>query len=256
MKNINSILILSALGAKEWIRLKFFHLVVFVALLFIGFSHLLSTLTFAVQERLLFDFGLAGLEIGLIFISALIGTHSIQREIDRKTLLVLLVRPIPRWHIVIGAWGALVILNIIFTLGFSLSFMTSAGFWTLFHGFGISVFSSVLKSFVIASFALGVGLLVRPILAFGAAISYWILCYSMPDVQFFVAKLENRTLSSLVDFLDKVVPQFYRINWKSYYFVTHPVDLSQISWMATHCVAWTLIWLFFASLFFQRKEIV
>lgn len=256
MKNINSFIILSLLGAKEWIRLKFFHLVVFVAVLFIGFSHLLSTLTFAVQERLLFDFGLSGLEIGLIFISALIGSHSIQREIDRKTLFVLLVRPIPRWHIVLGAWGALLILNIIFTVGFSLSFMTSAGFWTLFKGFSISVVSSVLKSFVISSFALAVGLLVRPILAFGAAISYWILCYSMPDVQFFVGKLKNPSLTLAVDFLDKVVPQFYRINWKSYYYVNNPADLSQMSWMVTHCVAWTLIWLFLASLFFQRKEIV
>ena len=252
---MSSIYILSILGAKEWIRLKFFHLVIFVAVLFIFFSHLLSSLTFAVQERLLFDFGLAGLEIGLIFISSLIGSHAIHREIERKTLFVLLARPIPRWHIVMGAWGALIILNLIFTVGFSLSFITSAGFWNLFGGFMIAALSSVLKALVISSFALAMGLLVRPILALGTAVSYWILCYSLPDVQFFVSKLNNPTLTTLVNVLDNIIPQFYRFNWKAYYYVVTPATGSEILWMICHCAAWTFFWLFLASVFFQRKEI-
>ena len=256
MKEMNSIYILSILGAKEWMRLKFFHLVIFAAILFILFSHLLSSLTFAVQERLLFDFGLAGLELGLVFISCLIGSHSIHREIERKTLFVLLARPIPRWHIVMGAWGSLIFLNLIFYFGFSLSFLTSSGFWTLFSGFAISSLTSVLKSFVIASFALCMGLLVRPILALGTAISYWILCYSIPDIKYFAEKLNNPNLTAAVDILDKITPQFYRMNWKSYYFVTNPVGSSQVGWAVAHCLAWTCAWLFLASLFFQRKEVV
>lgn len=252
---MKSIFILSILGAKEWIRLKFFHLVIFIALLFIVFSHLLSSLTFSVQERLLFDFGLAGLEIGLVFISSLIGSHAIHREIERKTLFVLLARPIPRWHLVMGAWGALIILNLIFTLGFSLSFMTSAGFWTLFEGFLIAASSSVLKALVISSFALAMGLLVRPLLALGTAVSYWALCYSLPEVQFFVAKLKNPTLTGVINLLDKLIPQFYRFNWKSYYYVVNSPTSSEISWMIVHCLAWTCVWLFLGSLFFQRKEI-
>ncbi len=256
MKNLNAVYILSLLGAKEWIRLKFFHLVIFVAILFIFFSHLLSSLTFAVQERLLFDFGLAGLEIGLVFISSLIGSHAIQREIERKTLLVLLARPIPRWNIVMGAWGTLIILNLIFFLGFSLSFMTSAGFWNLLPGFFIASLSSILKSLVISSFALSMGLLVRPMLAFGLSISYWILCYSLPDIQYFTDKLNNSNLSALVRILDNIIPQFYRFNWKTYYAVLNPADVNQIFWVVSHCLAWTTLWLFFAALFFQRKEVV
>lgn len=255
MKTMKPVFILSILGAKEWIRLKFFHLVIFIALLFIVFSHLLSSLTFSVQERMLFDFGLAGLEIGLIFISSLIGSHAIHREIERKTLFVLLARPIPRWHIVLGAWGSLIILNMIFAIGFSFSFMFSSGFWTLFEGFLIAASSSILKALVISSFALAMGLLVRPLLALGTAICYWVLCYSLPDVQFFVKKLENASLMTALDVLDKIIPQFYRFNWKSYYYVTHSANSSEILWMFCHCLAWTFVWLFFGSVFFQRKEI-
>ena len=256
MSHFKSIYILSVLGAREWIRLKFFHLVVFVSLLFIGFSYLLSSLTFSVQERLLFDFGLSGLELGLVFISSLIGSHAIQREIDRKTLLVLLVRPLPRWHIVIGAWGALVFLNLLFLSGFSFTLIATSGAWKLLDGFLLCTIASFLKSLVIASFALAMGLLVRPILAMGASISYWIVCYSLPDVKYFVKKMNDVFLTQIVDFVDYCVPQFYRFNWKSYYNVLNQPTGVEISWMTLHCFAWIFFWLFCAALFFRRKEIV
>ena len=107
MKKISTIYSLAKLIASEWMRLKFFHIVLFFGIGFIGFSHLLSSLTFSVQERLLYDFGLGSLELGLIMVASMIGSHTIQREIDRKTMFVILARPIPRSFVIVGAWGAI-----------------------------------------------------------------------------------------------------------------------------------------------------
>lgn len=256
MKQVYSIFILAKLSAREWIRLKFFHIIVFFGLLFIGFSHMLSSLTFSVQERLFYDFGLAGLEIGLIMISSLIGTHSIQREIDRKTLFVLLTRPIPRSNIVLGSWLSILILCILFSCGFLFSLVISAD--RQGHNFGLilATVSSILKAMVISSVAIALGLLVRPILALGATISYWILCYSLPDIQFFIAKLKDDFLISVFQVFEKIIPQFYRYNWKSFYYMTNTPSQSEILWAVSHSLGWSFIWLFFASLFFSRKEIV
>lgn len=256
MSSFKSIHILAVLGAREWIRLKFFYLVIFVSLLFIGFSHLLSSLTFAVQERLLFDFGLGGLELGLLLISSLIGSHAIQREVDRKTLLVILARPLPRWHIIMGAWGTLLILNLIFTFGFSLALILSSESIQLFGGFAISAFSCLLKALVISSFSLAMGLIVRPILALGAGFCYWVLCYSVPDLQYFVRRLQDSQMQKMTEVLDIIVPRFYLFNWKSYYFIVNPPNFSDLTWATAHCLAWTLFWLLVASHFFKRKEIV
>lgn len=256
MNSIQSILTLSFLGTREWVRLKFFNIVIFLSLAFIGFSYMLSTLTFSVQERLLFDFGLAGLEIGLLFISAMIGSYAVHREMDRKTLFVLLVRPIPRWNLIIGFFGSIFILSLIFTAGFSFSLLLASNNWSLLNAFLISIFSSFLKSLVISSFALAMGLLVRPILSLVLTFCYWILCYSIPDIQFFVKKMNNDFLNQVVDVLDTIIPQFYRINWKSYYFVTHPPLNSELGWAFFYCLGWTCFWLFIASVVFKRKEIV
>ncbi|MFZ3228722.1 MAG: ABC transporter permease subunit [Pseudobdellovibrio sp.] len=256
MNSIQSILTLSLLGTREWIRLKFFNIVIFMSLIFIGFSYLLSTLTFSVQERLLFDFGLAGLEIGLLFISAMIGSYAIHREMDRKTLFVLLIRPIPRWNLIIGFFGAIVILSLIFSIGFSFSLLVASNNWALVHAFIISVFSSFMKSLVISSFALAMGLLVRPILSLVMTFCYWVLCYSMPDIQYFVKKINSESLNKILEIADFITPQFYRMNWKSYYYITNPPLLSELGWVVFYCLGWTFFWLFVAAFVFRRKEIV
>jgi ABC-type transport system involved in multi-copper enzyme maturation permease subunit len=209
-----------------------------------------------VQERLLFDFGLAGLEIGLLFISAMIGSYAIQREIERKTLFVLLVRPIPRWNLVIGFFGSICILSLIFTIGFGFSLLLASNNWKLTDAFMISIFSSFLKSLVISSFALAMGLMVRPILSLVMTFCYWVLCYSVPDIQFFVKKMNSETLTSIANAMDIVIPQFYRLNWKSYYFITNPPLLGELGWAICYCLGWTFFWLFVASFVFRRKEIV
>lgn len=256
MKHFYTIWILAKLNAREWIRLKFFHLIIFFGLLFIGFSHMLSSLTFSVQERLLYDFGLAGLELGVIMISSLIGTHSIHREIDRKTLFVILARPIPRSHIILGAWLSILILCFLFGSGFLFSLIISSGKMSYNVGLLLAAASSLLKAMVVASFAIALGVLVRPILALGATISYWILSYSLPDIQFFISKLKDDFLMDMFVMLEKVMPQFYRYNWKSFYYITNMPTQNEFLWAVFHSLAWTFFWLFLASLFFRKKEIV
>ncbi len=256
MKHFYSIFIIAKLTASEWIRLKFFHIIIFFGLVFIGFSQMLSSLSFAVVERLLFDFGLSGLELGVIMISSLIGTHSIQREIDRKTLFVLLARPIPRTHIVLGSWLSIMILCLLFSVGFLGSLIFSSGRTTHNLGLVIAMISSMSKAMVISSFAIACGLLVRPILALGATVCYWVLCYSLPDIKFFVSKLKDQFLINLVDTFEFFIPQFHRYNWKSFYFVTNMPTGSEITWSIFHSLGWTFLWLFLAALFFRRKEIV
>lgn len=257
MKQLYTIPILAILNIREWVRLKFFHIIVFFGILFIAFSHLLSALTFSVQERLLYDFGLAGLEIGIVMIASLIGTHSIQREIDRKTLFVILARPIPRSHVVVGAWLSTVGLCILFGVGFLLSFILSVDIGVGYYkGLLISAIASGLKAAVISSFAIAFGLIVRPILALGATVSYWLLCYSLPDIKFFILKLEEDYLVRLMQVVDALIPKFHLFNWKSYYYIVNTPSMQDIMWAIAHSSAWSLVWLLVGIWFFRRKEIV
>ncbi len=221
-----------------------------------AFSHLLSSLTFSVQERLLYDFGLGGLELGLVMIASLIGTHTIQREIDRKTMFLLLARPIPRSHIVLGAWGSIFILSSMFTIGFLVSLFVTAQGEVPHEGIFISAFCSLQKSLVITSVAIAFGLMVRPIMAFVAAICYWVLCYSIVDVEFFIQKSKIDYLINLLSAAKRLLPEFYNFNWKSYHYTQNLPSNEEVMWVTFHNLTWVAIWLLVGTLIFRRKEIV
>jgi ABC-type transport system involved in multi-copper enzyme maturation permease subunit len=256
VKNIKTIYSLAKLTASEWIRLKFFHVILSLGILFMAFSHLLSSLTFSVQERLLYDFGLGALELGLIMIASLIGSHTIQREIDRKTMFLLLARPIPRSHVVIGSWGAIVILSLLFTAGFTVSLVLTAPGEVPYAGILVSALCSFQKSWVITSVAVAFGLMVRPIMAFVASICYWVLCYSVTDIEFFLKKMKLDFVIDLLNIFKKLLPEFYSYNWKSYFYTQNVPKVEEIIWVTCHNLAWTFIWLLIGALVFRRKEIV
>ena len=109
---------------------------------------------------------------------------------------------------------------------------------------------------VISSVALAFGLLVRPILALAATICYWVLCYSILDIEFFVNRIESPELTSFFGVLKKFFPEFYTYNWKSYYFVQNVPTSGEILWSSLHSISWMCIWLMIACLVFRRKEIV
>jgi ABC-type transport system involved in multi-copper enzyme maturation permease subunit len=256
MKNLSTIYSLAKLTASEWMRLKFFHVILALGVLFMAFSHLLSSLTFSVQERLLYDFGLGALELGLIMIASLIGSHTIQREIDRKTLFLLLARPIPRSHVVLGSWGAIFILSFLFTLGFVASLVITAPGTVPYAGIFISALCSFQKCWVITGVAIAFGLMVRPIMALVASVCYWVLCYSIVDIEFFVKKLKLDFAVDLLNIVKKLLPEFYSFNWKSYFYTQNVPKIDEVLWVTCHNLAWTFVWLLIGALVFRRKEIV
>ena len=243
------------INTQEWIRLKFFQIIIFIAFVFVCFSYLLGSLSFTEQQRLVIDFGLAGIELALIFIAAFFSTHSLHRDIDRKTILVLLARPIQRWKIIIGYFGSLAVLNLITTVALGLtlgSFLKESRHIVMFI---VALFFIYIKSLIIGAFGLFASVVARPMFAFVLSLTYWLVSYSVEDIKFFLKKsqADNSVLNTL---LDNFFPQFYKYNWKTFGFVKTLPNIGDLSWASVHSLFWLLLFLMFSMIIFRRKEIV
>ena len=241
---------------QEWLRLKFFHVVLFLSFFYFLISYLLGSLSFVEHQRLIFDFGLAGLEISTIFVAAFISTHALYRDIERKTILVLLARPIPRWHLLVGYLGSLILLNLILVtvLGVVLfTFLQKAQYGVALF---ISILTILLKSIVISSFGILCSVLARAMFSFVMTVAYWMMAYSIPDLQYFAKKMDNEALVWIGNSLDYLIPNFYAFNWKNYHFLRAEISTNDILWSWSHCFGWIFCLLFLAALFFRKKEIV
>ena len=249
---------LSWINTQEWIRLKFFQIIFFLAFLFVLFSYLLGSLSFAEQQRLLIDLGLATIEISLIFISAFFSTHSLHRDIERKTILLLLSRPLPRWKIIGAYFLSLATLNFVslVVLGFTLYLIIDS--LNQSFSFILSLIVIFLKASVIASFGFLFSVLSRPMISFVLTITYWLASYSIQDVLYFVKKMNDQSSFFLI--FEKsaryIFPQFYLYNWKNYSFVKSIPMVSDIQLASFQLVSWIMLFLILTSLAFQRKEIV
>lgn len=245
-------------NTQEWFRLKFFQIVLFLSLLFVCFSELLGSLSFTEQQRLVVDFGLAGIEIALIFIACFFSTHSLSKEIERKTILVLLARPIARWKILVGYFGSLAILNFIaaLVLSITLFFFVDSQSPMFVLNYIIAVVFIYLKSMVIGSMGLLLSVVARPMFAFVLSITAWLMSYSIIEIQFFLEKAAIENHQAIFKTISFFFPQFYKFNWKTYGFLKSVINPFDVSWALLHSLGWILFSVYLASLLFRKKEIV
>jgi hypothetical protein len=97
---------------------------------------------------------------------------------------------------------------------------------------------------------------VRPSLALGSGIVLFLLGQLLGDLVFLVKKANDKSLEFLLDLVHWVIPNFYKFNWKSWYFLDVGIDVQSFLLMITHYMSWLIIYSLLMNFFFRRKDIV
>lgn len=244
-------------NTREWLRLKFMHVVFFLTFIYIIISYLLGSVSFVISQRIVYDLGLAGLEISTFIVAAFFSTHALFKDVDRKTIQVILSRPIPRWNLLVGYVGSIFLLNLILISILSLTMFLFFGLEKInLFNFIVSLIAILFKSVLLSCLGVMLGTLVRPMFGFVLVVSYWVLSYSIPDVLYFAEKTKVDLLILSAKILDLLVAKFYLFNWKSYYYLTSTIKMNDVLWALSHLSGWSLLFLFLGSLFIKRKDLV
>lgn len=106
---------------RETIRDRILYVILVFALLMIGSTLFLGTLTIGQDRKILLDVGLAAIELFGVAIAVFVGTSLLHKELDKRTVFVVLTKPVPRWQFIIGKF-----LGLSATLGILLALMGSA----------------------------------------------------------------------------------------------------------------------------------
>lgn len=87
---------------RELIRNRFFSLIVFLGVIFISLSFALETLALGEIRRVLYDFGLSFIELTGVAVILFLGGGMIAREIEGRTIYLILSKPIRRSSLIFG----------------------------------------------------------------------------------------------------------------------------------------------------------
>ncbi|MDB5103636.1 MAG: putative rane protein [Fibrobacteres bacterium] len=120
------ILIIAVNAFRETIRDKILYNLVIFALGLIGFSLLLGEWSVFARQTVISDFTLAVMSLVGLMMSIFVGIGLVQKEIQRKTILTLLAKPLPRWHFIVGKY-----LGLLMVLAMNLAIMTLVFFFLL-----------------------------------------------------------------------------------------------------------------------------
>lgn len=111
---------------RESIRDKILYNLVLFGIGMILFSIMLGDWSVFAAEKVIQDFTLAIMSISGLLMSIFLGISLIQKELQRKTVLTLLAKPMPRWHFILGKYFGLLMV-----LALNLSVMTLCFFFVL-----------------------------------------------------------------------------------------------------------------------------
>ncbi len=244
---------------QEMIHDKIFVVVLVLSALIIALSFALGALSFSEQKKILADFGFLAIEVACLVMAAFSGSYMIAREVEKQTCLLILSRPVSRFEFIIAKYLGVLSLNALITVVLALLMSVLLGSWDdsqqLLNLFVIAL-SIFLKSAVVAAVAFVFSLLVRPVIALMFSVVVYLLGHWIEDLKFFAAKFKDENFKILANFFDWVCPRFYRMNWKSWYFLEKGIGTTETIWMIVHCIGWIFILTFFMQILFRRKDIV
>src|SRR5438067_1870881 len=102
------IFIVAANTFRQTLRQRLFYNIFIFGVGMVLLSLVVGNITYGYQHRVVRSIGLSGVALALDLIAILVGVTLIHQEIDRKTLFVVLVRPIGRAQYVWGRYLGLV----------------------------------------------------------------------------------------------------------------------------------------------------
>lgn len=256
---MNKVWVLSRTTLRELLRERMFLVVVVMSAGLFALSLLLGALSLAEQKKILTDFGFLAIQVSMLGVSLFSGSYLLAKEIEKQTCLLILARPVSRDQFLMGKVGGVLLLNslLVCALGIFLGLLLQLWNEPQLIGSFIKICLSLwFESAVILCLVICLSLVVRPVLALSSGFMIFISGHWLDDFVYFAEKSKDQLFKYFAEVAGWVMPNFYKMNWKSYYFLEKGVPSEGFIWMLIHTFGWIVLLLIAANFLFRRKDIV
>lgn len=191
-------------------------------------TYIATEFTYGVPEKVALDFGLGMLSLSSLGISIFMGATLLTKEIDSRTVYMVISRPVPRWVFITGkvlGLMAVLIVNLII-----LSIMTlicsvllggklnSVIFWAILF----NLLECILLLLVVVFFSL----FSNTVLASLMSLVILILGHGIHESQSTMFVQNRPLLKMLLEFYHLILPAFYKINLKDFVIYDQSLEAS------------------------------
>ncbi|MBD1881932.1 ABC transporter permease [Coleofasciculus sp. FACHB-T130] len=244
-------------GFREVIRDRVLYIIGLFALLMVVAWRLLPEVAATTEDKILKDVGLAAMDVLGTIVAVFVGTGLINKEIEKRTVLVLIPKPLSRAEFIIGKH-----LGLSAVLGVSLAAMTAIylGILSLskisypLGSILISALYLFFKLSLLTAVALMFGVFTSSLLATLFTFAVYLMGHSSRDLVELGKLSRNVDIERIVNALYVVLPDLSRLDLKNQAVYGLLPSSSALLTDALYGLVYTVLLLAIAIIIFSRRE--
>lgn len=242
---------------REHLSDKVLYSLAFFGLFLVGSAILLSRLTIGDYERIVLDMGVGTIKVFCVLVAAFLGVALIGREIDRKTVYVVLAKPVPRVALVLGKYVGLAV-----TVLINLS-MWSAVFMAVLLAEDVPItsvlFESLLLTYAETAVVMGVALLCSAFttttLGLFFTMAFYVVGHSVYSLRLAGQGLGG-TIAVVTGWATTLFPNLDYFNLQRQVLAHAPLSGSDVMLLLAYAFVYVVAFISLAALIVQRRDLV
>jgi ABC-type transport system involved in multi-copper enzyme maturation permease subunit len=244
-------------GFQEVIRDRILYIIGFFALLLIFAQRLLPEIAVGTDEKIFLDFGLGSIDILGAIIAIFVGTSLINKEIEKKTVLVLIPKPISTSEFIIGKHlGLSAVLTVMVTI-MTVIYLIMLSLANISYPLGsllISLFFLLIQLSLIIAITLTFGVFTSSILATLLSFGVYLMGNFSSDLLQLGKISENESIKFLTETLYLILPDLSRLNLKNEAVYNLLPNNSELLAHGLYGILYTVVLLTITVLIFSRRQ--
>ncbi|NCR42098.1 MAG: ABC transporter permease [Microcystis aeruginosa W13-11] len=209
---------IAANSFREVIRDRILYFIGFFALLMAFAWRLLPEIAVGTHQKIFLDLGLAAIGLLGVIVAIFVGTGLINQEIDKRTILVLIPKPLSRAEFILGKHlglsgvlavmlGVMLVIYLLMLLGMKVSFQALPLI--------VSVFYLGLELILIAAVAIAFGVFTSSILATLMTFGVYLMGHISRDLIQLGIISKNPNILAITKNIYLILPDLERLNFRN-----------------------------------------
>jgi len=242
---------------REAIRDKVLYNLVFFALLVMGASVVIGNMTLGETIKIILDLSLAAMSVFGLLIAIFVGIGLVHKEIQRRTLYMLLARPISRRNFVIGKY-----LGLMLVIALNVAIMTAALLVLMalysengnFGGVFVAVLLILVELMVVTAVAVLFSTFSTPTLSAMLTLGVWVIGRFSSDLVEFARRTEAPVARSLVTVIHYVLPNLEKFDVKHLVVYNMAIEPAYIGGALLYGLLYIVFLIGLAAVIFERRD--
>ncbi len=249
----------AAITFRESIRNRTVMAIFLLALAFIASALVLAAMALDERIRVITDWGMFCVSFFGVLLAILIGVNLVQKEVQRKTLYVVLSRPIERWKYVIGKYLGLALVLLLEVGALSAALVLLLAFESeqgaadpLLYA---ALFVSLIEVMLLAGLAIFFSSFASPYLSGFFTLGLFVVGRSLPALRQLAEKTDLEFFRLLLKGLFFGLPNLSDFNLSSRVINQIDIPIMEVVWLSLYGAGYLIFLLVLSAVIFTKRDL-